>query len=57
MTLYEYLTTDKEIVSLKKEILSLNGRPYPFNTDEYEGIEDYKEHLRMELMELKKSNT
>lgn len=53
MTIYEYLTTDQEILSLKKEILSLKGRPYPFNTDEYEGTDDYKKELRKQLWKLR----
>lgn len=55
MTLGELLRNDKEIIELRDAIRKEGGISYGFNFDEYKDVDDYKNELRKQLAEIKKS--
>lgn len=53
MKLMEYLVKNEEMVALRAEWKSKTDEAFPpFNTDEYRGIDDYKEKIKETLKAL-----
>jgi len=53
--LIEMLIKDEEIQKIRKEWIELNVQPWwGFNYDEYNGLDDYKKQIRIELKKMKK---
>ena len=49
------LIKDEEIQKIRKEWIELNVQPWwGFNYDEYNGLDDYKKQIRIELKKMKK---
>ena len=54
MTLMEYLRNDKELQALREEWQKSSNDSFPpYNTDEYNGITDYKNKIKERLHEQK----
>ena len=53
--LIEMLIKDEEIQKIRKEWIELNVQPWwGFNYDEYNGLDDNKKQIRIELKKMKK---
>ncbi len=50
MNLVQYLKNDEDLAEMRSRWMQIYKTPFPpYNYDEYDGIEDYKEKLRAKL--------
>lgn len=57
MSILKRIKQDKEIVAMVEKCMEIYGyNPKPFNYDEYDSVDDYKEKLKEFTEELNRAN-